>query len=786
LTFIKEEEIIAKARQQTGEKMRNLFQNYRTAKANQVGGDLYQGSIITPTKLMQFATTQGDYAQVLQEFGANINSLQEKLTNHIRNLENNNLGAQPQNRGATRLVGGRDRVQVQQNQEITSSPSLQAIMTKAEEIANQNQGAQGTTQEQVGEDNITFKHFLLALYEVTAQDPDHSFVAAYLQESGFDWARFLNPENVQGQKSAIEELCINLNTMAKEGKIDPIIGRDEEILRVVEILGKKKKNNPVLLGDAGVGKTAIPEGLALLISQGNVPDTIKNAVIYSLEIGSMVAGTQFRGQFEEKVQMLLKEFEALEAKGELPVLFIDEIHTVMGAGSGGGGSLGLSDMLKPHLAKGKLRCIGATTTAEWNKFIAQDRAMKRRFSQVDVVEPTREQCIEILRGAKRYYEQKHNLTYSDESLVKAVDLSIEFITDSKLPDKALDLMDYAGSSYRIQVKQTVDEEGMCLALTKTKKIPLEKIHQKEQEKKEYVPMGAEIKKELFGQDHAVETVVEVVERSVAGLQEDDKTIGSFLFIGPTGVGKTELAKQVAKQMKCHMERIDMSEYQEPHSVAKLIGAPPGYVGFEQGGRLTKALEKNPHCVILIDEIEKAHPKVQEIFLQIMDNAKVTDSQGNELNCKNVLLLFTSNAGAREMQRQSLSLVADGGKTQASKSKEIVNNSFLPEFIGRVNGVVNFNALPKEMMVNVVDKFVTRLNTQRLASKNVTVELSQDAKLWLVDKDFDPRLGARPIENKVRTFVVNELTKSFLYGELKNGKTKVNVSVENGNLKFSYS
>lgn len=634
-------------------------------------------------------------------------------------------------------------------------------------------------------DNITFVNFFASMIEIL-QETDNTEMLYILQQSGFDFESFLGQDS--NQDSVINELCTNLNEEAINGNIDHVIGRDKEILKVIEILGKRKKNNPVLTGKAGIGKTCIAEGLALKIVNGEVPHTIKNAVIYNLQIANMVAGTSFRGQFEEKMMKLLNEFEAIEKKGDvMPVLFIDEIHSIVGSGNSNG--LDFSNIIKPALAKGLLRTLGATTSDEWQKFITDDKALKRRFSEVKVIEPTREETIEILKGAKKYYEAKHELKFTEESLVKAVDLSIKYITDSALPDKALDLIDYAGAVMRISKKKKVILEDIEFSLSKHRNISLENIRSVDLKEETSERLEKRLKESIFGQNHAIETVSKVIERHQAGLTLGDKPIGSFLFIGPTGVGKTELAKTIASEMKCHFERIDMSEFMEPHSVSKLIGAPPGYVGFDNGGSLTRTLEDNPHCVLLLDEMEKAHPKIQNILLQAMDNARVTDSKGNEISFKNVVIIMTSNIGARESRVRSVGLTKSNEVSKSNGRKEL-DNFFSPEFLGRLNSVVEFNSLGLEFMSSIVHKTISTLNEHVLNSKNIVLDLSKDAVKFIVEKGSNSAFGARPLEAFIKDNILEAITESILYGKIKDNLlsekgTKVTVRIKNSKMSYSY-
>jgi ATP-dependent Clp protease ATP-binding subunit ClpA len=664
-------------------------------------------------------------------------------------------------------------------------PSTSAIIERYKEVVPSNANT------------FYFDRFVLVLLEMSKPNTNEAIEYRYrlnlLVKSGLDFNLLINHAEKSFTAEAetkeegefkygetIEELCVNLNDLALEGRIEEVIGRDDEVLKTIQVLGKKKKNNPVLVGPAGCGKSAIAEGLALKIIEGDVPDVIKNGVIFSLEVGNMVAGTQFRGEFEERMMDLMKEFAALEEKGEItPILFIDEIHSIVGSGNSNG--LDFSNIIKPALAKGKLRCIGATTGGEWQKFITMDKALKRRFTVVEVEEPTRDKTVEILKRARKHYEKKHLLTYTDEACERAVDLAIEFVTDSALPDKALDLMDFAGSIFRIKEAKEVGEKQIEFALNRTKGIALDAITKvKKQEKPE--PLAPKIKKNLFAQDHAVDQVCDVLEYSLAGLQDDNKPLGSFLLVGPTGVGKTELAKLLSKELKAHLERIDMSEFMEAHSVSKLIGSPPGYVGFEMGGSLTKSIEKNPRCVLLLDEMEKAHPKIQEIFLQAMDNARITDAQGNPISFKNVVILMTSNVGARDAAVKKVGF----GASEATKpiSDKSIGGFFSPEFMGRLNGVVKFNGLPREMMSKIVYKKVQVFNDTKMIGRGEVI-INDEVAEWIVNKDYKPELGARPIEDAVKRHIYTEIKNSILYGELSKGFKKVFVEVKEDKLEFRY-
>lgn len=721
------------------------------------------GHFISPTRVIYEAVKADDeVTNFLEKYDTQVDELKAQLEILMTLKEKAELA------NVSRNMGGRVR-----NIPAQLLKSVDDILDQCDELNLQK-----------GQSNqvIDFKTFLYVTINYSNNISGDTDILVSLQTARFNFDKFIADfEGHNNEKSIINELCTNFNELAKSGKIDPVIGRDDEILRSIEILCKRKKNNVVLLGKAGVGKTAIAEGLALAIVQKNVPEQLNKAVIYNLEVASMVAGTQFRGQFEQKMMDLIKEFKQLEESGQMPILFIDEIHSIVGSGNSNG--LDFANIIKPALSRGQLRCIGTTTDQEWTKFIAQDKALKRRFSQVGVEEPTRLQTIEILKGAKKYYEEKHQVSYSEKAIVRTVDLSMEFMTDTALPDKALDLFDLTGSIFKLKGEKVIDEGQVETALCRMKNLALDMVRMK-RVNSEVQPIAPKIKEFLFGQDHAVDQVVKVVEKSLAGLQDENKPIGQFLFVGPTGVGKTELAKLLSKEMKAHLERIDMSEFMEAHSVAKLIGAPPGYVGYDNIGRLNKAISKHPRCILLLDEIEKAHPRVLDILLQAMDNAKITDSQGEEIRFENVLILMTSNAGAREMNDRKLGLVEE--KFESKKiNPRALEETFSPEFRNRLSGVVHFNSLPKENMVNIVKKFVKLLNQNKLINKGIKLTLTPEAEMFIVDQTYDPNMGGRPIERGVQTLISEPITQSILYGEIKSGKKDVTVSVKNGTLSFKY-
>ncbi|MCC6624066.1 MAG: ATP-dependent Clp protease ATP-binding subunit ClpA [Deltaproteobacteria bacterium] len=576
-------------------------------------------------------------------------------------------------------------------------------------------------------------------------------------------------------KNPLEAYTQNLNERARSGDIDPLVGRLKEVDRVVHVLARRRKNNPLLVGDAGVGKTAIVEGLARKIIAGEVPAFLKDATIYALDMGSLLAGTRYRGDFEERFKAVIN---ALQKEGGKSILFIDEMHTIVGAGAVSGGSMDASNMIKPALQSGKLRVIGATTFEEHRQHVNKDRAFARRFQTVEVLEPSRDDAVAILHGLKKEYEKFHHVTYAPGAIESAVDMSARYVPDRKLPDKAIDIIDEAGARAALKGESVVTLEAIQAIVSQIARIPAEKVG--EQDRDRLRDLEARLKERVFGQDDAVKQVARAVRLSRAVLRNVDKPIGSYLFTGPTGVGKTELAKQLAAVLGVHFQRFDMSEYMEAHSVARLIGAPPGYVGFDQGGQLTDAVSKNPHAVFLFDEIEKAHPQVFNVFLQMMDHGSLTDHHGRKADFRHVILIMTSNVGAEDAAKRKLGFheeVEFGDATAAYK------RMFSPEFRNRLDAKIDFKPLPPEIMELVVDKFVRELEGQ-LASKRVRVELTSAAKKWLVKKGHDPAMGARPMARLIRNELSAPLSEEILYGRLEHGGV-VKVDAVDGELRLSY-
>lgn len=582
-----------------------------------------------------------------------------------------------------------------------------------------------------------------------------------------------SPKKAERKKSYLEEFTTELVALAKKGDIDPVVGRADEIERATQVLCRRKKNNPILVGEPGVGKTAVVEGLALRIADNSVPAPLQNARIFALDVGSLVAGTKYRGDFEKRLKGVLAELE----KEENVILFIDEIHMIVGAGSANGSSMDAANLLKPALANGKLRCVGATTFAEYKASFEKDRALGRRFQKIDVNEPSLEDCYKIVEGLKTRYEEFHHVKYTPEALKTAVDLTDRYIKDKKLPDKAIDAIDEAGAAFRLlaptKQKRTVKEIDIERVISKITKIPLKTMEKNDLESLK--ELEGDLKKQVFGQDKAIEEVTRAVKRSKAGLTRADKPIGSFLFTGPTGVGKTEVSKQLAATLGIHFERFDMSEYMEKHAVSRLVGAPPGYVGFEQGGLLTEAVRKNPYCVVLLDEIEKAHPDIANILLQIMDNASLTDNTGMKADFRNVVLIMTSNLGSSEAP------VMGFAPDEGIRGEEAVKSFFTPEFRNRLTATIAFAPLARETMIKVVEKMLGELGTF-LKQKNVEITFDKKAKEYLAEKGYDPKMGARPLGGLIEREVKDALIDELLFGKLTKGG-KVAVGVKQGALTF---
>jgi ATP-dependent Clp protease ATP-binding subunit ClpA len=567
---------------------------------------------------------------------------------------------------------------------------------------------------------------------------------------------------VQHKESALDQFTQNLNKLAAEGKIDPLIGRESEVERVIQTLCRRRKNNPLLVGEAGVGKTAIAEGLAWRVTQGDVPEILQNAVVYSLDMGALLAGTKYRGDFEQRLKAVLKQLK----DNPNGILFIDEIHTIIGAGSASGGTLDASNLLKPALSSGQLKCIGATTYNEYRGVFEKDHALSRRFQKVEVNEPTVEQTIQILRGLKSRFEEHHGVKYSASALTSAAELAARFINDRHLPDKAIDVIDEAGAAQRIlpksKQKKTIGKSEIEDIIAKIARIPPQSVNQDDRSKLQTIER--DLKNVVFGQEPAIEALAAAIKMARAGLGKTDKPIGSFLFSGPTGVGKTEVAKQLAFIMGIELIRFDMSEYMERHAVSRLIGAPPGYVGFDQGGLLTEAITKKPHAVLLLDEIEKAHPDIFNILLQVMDHGTLTDNNGRKADFRNVIIIMTTNAGAESLQKRSIGFT-DG--KQAGDELADIKRMFTPEFRNRLDATISFKALDEEIILRVVDKFLMQLEEQ-LHEKKVEAVFTEKLRGFLAKKGFDPLMGARPMSRLIQDMIRKALADELLFGKLVSG------------------
>ncbi|MDH5529180.1 MAG: ATP-dependent Clp protease ATP-binding subunit ClpA [Paracoccaceae bacterium] len=566
----------------------------------------------------------------------------------------------------------------------------------------------------------------------------------------------------EGKESALAKYCVDLNAKSAKGDVDPLIGRDAEVERCIQVLCRRRKNNPLLVGDPGVGKTAIAEGLALKITRGETPDVLSKSTIYSLDMGALLAGTRYRGDFEERLKAVVSELEN-HPDG---ILFIDEIHTVIGAGATSGGAMDASNLLKPALQGGKLRCMGSTTYKEFRQHFEKDRALSRRFQKIDVNEPSVDDTIKILMGLKPYFEKHHELRYTHDAIKSAVELSARYIHDRKLPDKAIDVIDEAGAAQHLVAeskrRKTIGPKEIEAVVAKIARIPPKNVSKDDAEILK--DLEKTLKRVVFGQDKAITALASAIKLARAGLREPEKPIGNYLFAGPTGVGKTEVAKQLADSLGVELLRFDMSEYMEKHAVSRLIGAPPGYVGFDQGGMLTDGVDQHPHCVLLLDEMEKAHPDVYNILLQVMDHGKLTDHNGRTVDFRNVILIMTSNAGASEMAKSAIGF---GRDKREGEDTAAIERTFTPEFRNRLDAIISFAALPREVILQVVEKFVLQLEAQ-LMDRHVHIELTPEAAGWLAEKGYDDRMGARPLARVIQEHIKKPLAEELLFGKLMKG------------------
>ena len=611
-----------------------------------------------------------------------------------------------------------------------------------------------------------------------AKDPNFG-EARPVQGSDFEDDASVEPQDngpnpSENKESALAKYCVDLNKKATKGDVDPLIGRDSEVERCIQVLCRRRKNNPLLVGDPGVGKTAIAEGLAYKIISGQTPEVLSGATIYSLDMGALLAGTRYRGDFEERLKAVMTEMEDHPDA----VLFIDEIHTVIGAGATSGGAMDASNLLKPALQGGKLRCMGSTTYKEFRQHFEKDRALSRRFQKIDVNEPSVEDAVKILKGLKPYFEDHHAIKYTSEAIKTAVELSARYINDRKLPDKAIDVIDEAGAAQHLVAstkrRKTIGAKEIEAVVAKIARIPPKNVSKDDAEVLR--DLEASLKRVVFGQDPAIDALSSAIKLARAGLREPEKPIGNYLFAGPTGVGKTEVAKQLADTLGVEMLRFDMSEYMEKHAVSRLIGAPPGYVGFDQGGMLTDGVDQHPHCVLLLDEMEKAHPDVYNILLQVMDHGKLTDHNGRTVDFRNVILIMTSNAGAAEQAKEAIGF---GRDRRTGEDQAVIERTFTPEFRNRLDAVISFAPLGREVILQVVEKFVLQLEAQ-LMDRGVSIELTRAAAEWIAEEGYDDKMGARPLGRVIQEHIKKPLAEELLFGKLAKGGV-VQVGIKDGKL-----
>jgi len=719
--------------------------------------------------LLLSLTEDQDAVSVLRACGVDLEQLISDLTDFIENELTDigrSKGAEPQPTAGFQRVVQRAVIHVQSSgrEEVTGANVLVALFSERESHAV----------------------YFLQLHDMTRLDAVNYISHGIAKVGGESRPQTVSgtDEDADGDKvvhkgeEALKAYCVNLNRKAEEGRIDPLIGRVEEIERTIQILCRRNKNNPLYVGESGVGKTALAEGLAKRIIDGDVPEVLKGAVIYALDMGALLAGTRYRGDFEERLKSVMQELENMDES----ILFIDEIHTVIGAGATSGGSMDASNILKPSLANGGLRCMGSTTYKEYRSYFEKDRALARRFQKIDVYEPSVEETVKILHGLKPYFEKHHMVRYTGEALRTAVELAARYINDRKLPDKAIDVIDEVGASRMLLPKKkrrkTITVKDVEGIVAKIARIPPKSVST--DDRKALKTLKRDLKTMVFGQDKALDALSSAIKLSRAGLRDPEKPIGSYLFCGPTGVGKTEVARQLALTLGVELVRFDMSEYMERHSVSRLIGAPPGYVGFDQGGLLTDAIDHQPHSVLLLDEIEKAHPDLFNILLQIMDHGKLTDHNGKSIDFRNVVLIMTTNAGAAEMAKPAIGFERE---ERIGDDMEAIEKMFTPEFRNRLDAVIPFAALPAEVVAQVVDKFVLELELQ-LEDRNVVIELTDEAREWLAKKGYDAKFGARPLSRVIQENIKKALAEELLFGKLAKGGVVV-VKVKGNKLDFTY-
>ncbi len=719
--------------------------------------------------LLLALTEDQDSVAVLRACGVEIEQLRKDLTDFIdeelTDLITSKL-SEPKPTASFQRVVQRAAIHVQSSgrEEVTGANVLVAIFSEREAHAV----------------------YFLQLHDMTRLDAVNYISHGIAKVPGFSNSQSVNGTEEEAAEEkvvrkgheALESYCVNLNQKAMDGKIDPLIGRELEIERTIQVLCRRTKNNPLYVGDPGVGKTAIAEGLAKRIVEENVPEVLFGSTIYCLDMGSLLAGTRYRGDFEERIKAVLTELENVDKS----ILFIDEIHTVIGAGATSGGSMDASNLLKPSLQSGALRCIGSTTYKEYRGYFEKDRALVRRFQKIDITEPSVEDAVKILRGLKPYYEEHHQVRYTSEAIRQAVQLAARYIHDRKLPDKAIDVLDEVGASRMLvpenKRRKTISVKDVEAVVAKIARIPPKTVSR--DDKKSLGNLERDLKTMVFGQDKAIDALASAIKLARAGLREPEKPIGSYLFSGPTGVGKTEVARQLARSLGIELTRFDMSEYMERHTVSRLIGAPPGYVGFDQGGLLTDAVDQHPHCVLLLDEIEKAHPDLFNILLQVMDHGKLTDHNGKGVDFRNVIVIMTTNAGASELAKQAIGFERE---ERTGDDQEAIERMFTPEFRNRLDATIGFDNLTPEIMSRVVDKFIMELEAQ-LSDRDVTIELDETAREWLAKKGYDKRFGARPLARVIQEQVKKPLAEELLFGKLSKGGS-VLATIKDGKVAFDF-
>ena len=719
--------------------------------------------------LLLALTEDSDAVAVLRACGVDLGKLRDEISDYIDNDLSSLITAQSGDASPTsgfQRVLQRAAIHVQSSgrEEVTGANVLVAIFAERESHAV----------------------YFLQAQEMTRLDAVNYISHGIAKVPGQEQSRTVNGAESESEseqvvkqgREALDAYCVDLNEKSRQGRVDPLIGRSGEIERTIQVLCRRTKNNPLYVGDPGVGKTAIAEGLARRIEEGDVPEVLKEATIFALDMGALLAGTRYRGDFEERLKAVISELEAMPHA----VLFIDEIHTVIGAGATSGGAMDASNLLKPALQSGSLRCIGSTTYKEYRNYFEKDRALVRRFQKIDVVEPSIEDTVKILKGLKPYYEEHHSVRYTQEAIRIAVELAARYINDRKLPDKAIDVIDETGAAQALRPeskrKKTVGVKEVEAVVAKMARIPPKSVSK--DDKQALANLERDLKTMVFGQNKAIEALTAAIKLARAGLREPEKPIGSYLFSGPTGVGKTEVARQLGMTLGVELHRFDMSEYMERHAVSRLIGAPPGYVGFDQGGLLTDAVDQHPHCVLLLDEIEKAHPDIFNILLQIMDYGKLTDHNGKNVDFRNVILIMTTNAGASEMAKPAIGFVREA---RSGEDTEAINRLFTPEFRNRLDAIIPFSGLTPEIVARVVDKFVMQLEAQ-LADRNVTIELSDAARQWLAEKGYEPNFGARPLARVIQEHIKKPLAEELLFGKLAKGGL-VQVDLVDGALTFGF-